>query len=93
MMIGGRGAMYKPIAYFGEINAVAAETKRRFGGSSVRSKMLRLAYHNGKLIRLPMLHRPNDGAPREGSSSALSTRPTATLNRAGEMCDSLITGG
>ncbi len=28
--------------------------------------MLRLAYENGKLMRLPILHLPKDGAPREG---------------------------
>lgn len=28
--------------------------------------MLRLAYENGKLLRLPILHKPKEGAPREG---------------------------
>jgi integrase len=41
-------------------------------GSTIRrelgtlTKMLRLAYENGKLLRLPILHKPKDGAPREG---------------------------
>jgi integrase len=28
--------------------------------------MLRLAYENGKLLRLPILHKPSEGPPREG---------------------------
>ena len=28
--------------------------------------MLRLAYKNGKLIRLPLLDKPKEGAPRDG---------------------------
>ena len=28
--------------------------------------MLRLAYENGKLMRLPIFHLPKEGAPREG---------------------------
>ena len=41
-------------------------------GSTIRrelgtlTKMLRLAYENGKLARLPILHKPKEGAPREG---------------------------
>jgi integrase len=41
-------------------------------GSTIRrelgtlTKMLRLAYKNGKLLRLPLLDKPKDGAPREG---------------------------
>ena len=41
-------------------------------GSTIRrelgtlTKMLRLAFRNGKLLRLPMLDKPKDGAPREG---------------------------
>jgi len=30
------------------------------------TKMLRLAYQNGKLLRLPILHKPKEGSPREG---------------------------
>lgn len=41
-------------------------------GSTIRrelstlSRMLRLAYENGKLLRLPVIRKPKDGAPREG---------------------------
>jgi integrase len=41
-------------------------------GSTIRrelgtlTKMLRLAYQNGKLLRLPMLRKPKEGPPREG---------------------------
>jgi len=30
------------------------------------SRLLRLAYENGKLLRLPVMRKPKDGAPREG---------------------------
>ena len=30
------------------------------------SRMLRLAYENGKLLRLPVIRKPKDGVPREG---------------------------
>ena len=33
---------------------------------STLTTMLRLAYENGKLLRLPILHKPKEGAPREG---------------------------
>ncbi|HEX2480944.1 MAG TPA: tyrosine-type recombinase/integrase [Methylomirabilota bacterium] len=42
----------------------AAGTIRRELGTLV--KMLRLAYTAGKLVRLPVLEKPKEGAPREG---------------------------
>jgi site-specific recombinase XerD len=42
----------------------ASGTIRRELGTLVR--MLRLAYKNGKLVRLPVIERPKEGAPREG---------------------------
>lgn len=33
---------------------------------STLSRMLRLAYENGKLLRLPVIRKPKEGAPREG---------------------------
>jgi integrase len=33
---------------------------------STLSRMLRLAYENGKLFRLPVIRKPKEGAPREG---------------------------
>jgi integrase len=43
--------------------AVGSTIRRELG---TLTKMLRLAYENGKLLRLPILHKPKDGAPREG---------------------------
>jgi integrase len=43
--------------------AVGSTIRRELG---TLTKMLRLAYENGKLLRLPILHKPQDGAPREG---------------------------
>jgi integrase len=42
----------------------AGSTIRRELGTLTR--MLRLAYETGKLLRLPILHKPKEGAPREG---------------------------
>jgi len=42
---------------------VGATIRRELG---TLTKMLRLAYENGKLLRLPILHKPKEGAPREG---------------------------
>jgi integrase len=42
----------------------ASATIRRELGTLV--KMLRLAYENKKLLRLPILHKPKDSTPREG---------------------------
>jgi integrase len=44
-------------------SAAGATIRRELG---TLTKMLRLAYQNGKLLRLPMLQKPKDGAPREG---------------------------
>jgi integrase len=33
---------------------------------AVFGRMLRLAYENGKLLRLPVIHKPKEAAPREG---------------------------
>jgi hypothetical protein len=33
---------------------------------STLSRMLRLAYENGKLLRLPVIRKPKERAPREG---------------------------
>ena len=43
---------------------VVASTVRRELGTL--TKMLRLAYKNGKLLRLPLLDKPTEGAPRPG---------------------------
>jgi len=43
--------------------AVGATIRREL---STLTKMLRLAYENGKLVRLPILHKPKEGPPREG---------------------------
>jgi len=43
--------------------AVGATIRREL---STLTKMLRLAYENGKLLRLPILHKPKEGPPREG---------------------------
>lgn len=42
---------------------VGATIRRELG---TLTKMLRLAYQNGKLLRLPMLRKPKEGPPREG---------------------------
>jgi len=42
----------------------AAGTIRRELGTL--TKMLRLAYQNGKLARLPFFHKPKEAAPRGG---------------------------
>jgi len=42
---------------------VGATIRRELG---TLTKMLRLAYQNGKLLRLPMLQKPKEGPPREG---------------------------
>jgi integrase len=63
------------IASLGQPDADAYTAKRQEAGavgSTIRRelgtlrRMLRLAYENGKLLRLPILHLPKDGAPREG---------------------------
>jgi integrase len=46
-----------------EETAVGATIRREL---STLTKMLRLAYENGKLVRLPILHKPKEGPPREG---------------------------
>lgn len=43
--------------------AVGATIRREL---STLTKVLRLAYENGKLVRLPILHKPKEGPPREG---------------------------
>jgi integrase len=43
--------------------AVGSTIRRELG---TLTRMLRLAYEAGKLIRLPILHKPKEGAPREG---------------------------
>ena len=46
--------------------------ERGAAGSTIRrelgtlTRMLRLAYENGKRLRLPILHKPKEAAPREG---------------------------
>jgi len=46
-----------------EAGAKPATIRRELG---TLTKMLRLAYKNGKLIRLPLLDKPKEGAAREG---------------------------
>ena len=46
-----------------EQKAVGSTIRRELG---TLRRMLRLAYENGKLMRLPILHLPKEGAPREG---------------------------
>ena len=43
--------------------AVGSTIRRELG---TLTRMLRLAYENGKLLRLPMLHKPREGSPRQG---------------------------
>ena len=43
--------------------AVGSTIRRKLG---TLRRMLRLAYENGKLMRLPILHLPKEGAAREG---------------------------
>ena len=43
--------------------AVGSTIRRELG---TLTRMLRLAYQNGKLLRLPMIHKPKDGPAREG---------------------------
>src|SRR2546425_905082 len=43
--------------------AVGATIRRELG---TLTRMLRLAYENGKLMRLPVIHKPKEGAPHEG---------------------------
>jgi integrase len=57
----------------GDVDAyvVTRQGKRAKSGTIRRelgtlTKMLRLAYQNGKLLRLPMLKKPKEGPPREG---------------------------
>jgi integrase len=51
---------------------VVARSEQRAKSATIRrelgtlTKMLRLAYKNGKLLRLPLLDKPKEGAPREG---------------------------
>jgi integrase len=51
---------------------VVARNGQGAKGSTIRrelgtlTKMLRLAYKNGKLLRLPLLDKPKEGPPREG---------------------------
>ena len=51
---------------------VVARQGRKAKNATIRrelgtlTKMLRLAYQNGKLLRLPILLKPKEGAPREG---------------------------
>ena len=56
-----------------DIDAYIVERQRAaaVGGTirrelSTLTRMLRLAYENGKLLRLPVTHKPKEGAPREG---------------------------
>jgi len=46
-----------------EVEARGSTIRRELG---TLRKMLRLAYENGKLMRLPIFHLPKEGAPREG---------------------------
>jgi hypothetical protein len=46
-----------------EQKAVGSTIRRELG---TLTKLLRLAYQNGKLMRLPMLQKPKEGSPREG---------------------------
>jgi integrase len=46
-----------------EETAASATIRREL---STLTKMLRLAFENGKLVRLPILHKPKEGPPREG---------------------------
>jgi integrase len=63
------------IAGIGQVDADAYVLRRQeqgVVGSTIRrelgtlTKMLRLAYRNGKLLRLPLLDKPKEGPPREG---------------------------
>ena len=44
---------------------------------AVLKRMLRLAYENGKLLRLPVIRKLKESAPRKASSSASSTKRCA----------------
>jgi len=63
------------IADIGQVEADAYVLRRQeqgVAGATIRrelgtlTKMLRLAYKNGKLLRLPLLDKPKEGPPREG---------------------------
>jgi integrase len=63
------------IAQLGQVDVDAYVLRRRgegVVGSTIRrelgtlTKLLRLAYQNGKLLRLPILRKPKEGPPREG---------------------------
>jgi integrase len=63
------------IAQLGQVDVDAYVLRRQSEGvvgSTIRrelgtlTKLLRLAYQNGKLLRLPILRKPKEGPPREG---------------------------
>lgn len=67
--------MGRRIAEIGQIDVDAYVLRRQDQGvigSTIRrelstlTKMLRLAYRNGKLLRLPLLDKPKESSPREG---------------------------
>ncbi len=70
----GRGDADTYVLRRQEQGVVAATIRREFG---TLTRMLRLAYKNGKLLRLPLLDKPKEGPPREGffGDPAAPTRP------------------
>jgi len=74
-----------------EETAVGATIRREL---RTLTKMLRLAYENGKLVRLPILHKPKEGPPREGfferrqldlEAGTLPLEPGTTKNDEGRL--------
>ena len=57
-----------------EQGAVGSTIRRELG---TLATMLRLAYENGKLLRLPILHKPKEARPAKAFSSETSTTPCA----------------
>jgi hypothetical protein len=53
---------------------------------AVLSKMLRLAYENGKLLRLPVVKKLKEAPPRSGSSLATSQARSASCTYAASSC-------
>ena len=49
---------------------------------AVLSRMLRLAYENGKLSGCPVIRKLKEGGPRQASSSASSSRPSGAASPA-----------